>query len=115
MYLTIQHWKGLQNEAQPTPAPRQGQHSYFTLLCFAECKYFSKRLSLSDHIVLFLRHTQTTEILQPSKVKASLSFAFNESKVSFFFGCIEHLRSAGSELLTRYILCLMQLIPFHGT
>lgn len=115
MYLTIQHWKGLQNELQPTPAPRQDQHSYFILLCSPACKYFGAHLSLSDHIAVFLRHMQTTEILQPSKVNASLPFSFNESKVSFFWGCTEHLLFAGSELLTRYIPCLMQPIPFHRT
>lgn len=86
MYLTIQHWKGLQNELQPTPAPRQDEHSYFILLCSPACKYFGTHLSLSDRIAVFLRHMQTTEILQPSKVNASLPFSFNESEVSFFGG-----------------------------
>lgn len=86
MYLTIQHWKGLQNELQPTPAPRQDQHSYFILLCSPACKYFGAHLSLSDHIAVFLRHMQTTEILQPSKVNASLLSLKENGKVSFFWG-----------------------------
>lgn len=88
MYLKIQHWKGLQNESHPTPAPRQDQHSYFILLCSPASKYFSTHLSLSDHTVLFLRHMQTIEILQPSKVNASLPFSFSECKVSFFWGAL---------------------------